>query len=80
MTDDLFVTDTYPDSRRMAKIYMVDANEHKVTPIVKVYSRRDSKQRISSVILLAIYIHVFQHLDIISALILQGQVKGEYIL
>lgn len=38
VTDDLFVTDTYPDSRRMAKIYMVDANEHKVTPIVKVYS------------------------------------------
>ena len=38
VTDDLFVTDTYPDSRRMAKIYMVDTNEHKVTPIVKVYS------------------------------------------
>ena len=38
ITDNSFITDTYPDKYRMAKIYKTDINSHKVELLLSIYS------------------------------------------
>ena len=39
--DDVFITDTYPDRRRMAKLFKVDINSSSATKIAEIYSPKE---------------------------------------
>lgn len=45
INDDVFITDTYPDKWRMAKLYKADIRSQEVTPLASIYSPKKYQTR-----------------------------------